>query len=315
MADPDRTPEPDDVVVDEFVEDIVGPSRTYWGDAWGALRRSWLFWLSFGLIAIFVVMAAVPKVFTILEPGPDSPSGLYCDLSNARQPPSGEHWFGTDVQGCDYFVQVVSGARVSMIVALFATVITVGVGVFLGGLAGYYGGWPDSIISRLADGFFALPYLVGAIIVLSALTTQQGRQVWHVTLAIGFLGWPSVVRLYRSTVLQVKSLEYVHAARALGAGDPRILYRHILPNAVAPTLVYSTISMGSVISVEATLSFLGIGLPIDSISWGIMISDASTLIVQSPHLLIFPGLFLVLASLGFVLMGEQLREAFDPRFR
>jgi oligopeptide transport system permease protein len=293
----------------------AGPPRTYWGDAWLILRGRWLFWVSLTLILLFVAMAVVPQLYVLPSPGPDDPSGLFCFLGDARLAPSSEHWFGTDVQGCDYFAQVTHGARVSMMVALFATLITVTVGILLGGLAGYYGGWVDSIVSRLADGFFALPYLVGAIVVLSALTTQEGRKIWHVTVAIGCLGWPAVVRLYRSTVLQVKGLEYVQAARAMGASDTRIIFRHILPNAVAPTLVYSTIGMGSVISVEATLSFLGIGLPINSISWGIMISEAATRIEQSPHLLLFPGLYLVLASLSFVLMGEQLREAFDPRFR
>lgn len=306
-------PDPDQPSGDDG--SLVGPPRTYWGDAWIILRRRPLFWVSLTIIVTFIAMAFVPRLFVWPSPGPDDPSGLFCFLGQARTTPSGEHWFGTDVQGCDYYAQVTHGARVSLIVALFATLITVIVGIFLGGLAGYYGGRIDSVVSRLADGFFALPYLVGAIVVLSALTTQEGREIWHVTVAIGFLGWPAVVRLYRSTVLQIKNLEYVQAARALGASDARILFRHILPNAIAPTLVYTTIGMGAVISVEATLSFLGIGLPIDSISWGIMISEAGTRIEQSPHLLFFPGTYLIVASLGFVLMGEQLREAFDPRFR
>lgn len=293
----------------------VDDPRTFWGDAWRILRRKWLFWVSLSIIVIFIGMALFPGLYVWPSPGPDDPSGLNCFLSDARQPPSSGHWFGTDVQGCDYYAQVTHGARVSLVVALFATLITVVIGITLGSLAGFYGGFLDSLISRMADGFFALPYLVGAILVLSALTSQQGREIWHVTVAIGFLGWPGVVRLYRSTVLQVKNLEYVQAARALGASDLRIMFRHILPNAVAPTLVYTTISMGSVISVEATLSFLGIGLPIDSISWGIMVSEAGERIQNSPHLLLFPGTYLVMASLGFVLMGEQLREAFDPRFR
>ena len=299
----------------ESVASVDVSRHTFWGDAWRILRRRWLFWVSLVIIVTFVAMAIAPGLFVWPSPGPDDPSGLYCFLADARQPPSSEHWFGTDVQGCDYYAQVTHGARVSLVVALFATMITVVVGIVFGSVAGYYGGALDSVISRTADGFFALPYLVGAIIVLSALTTQEGREIWHVTVAIGFLGWPSVVRLYRSTVLQVKGLEYVQAARALGAGDGRIIFRHILPNAIAPTLVYSTISMGGIISVEATLSFLGIGLPIDSISWGIMVSEAGTRIQQSPHLLFFPSAYLILASLGFVLMGEQLREAFDPRFR
>ena len=309
-------PEPPQHEMGAHLSEAVGDPRTFWGDAWRILRRKWLFWISLFFILVFITMAMFPGLYVWPSPGADDPSGLYCILSDSRTSPSlGEHWYGTDIQGCDYFAQVTHGARVSLVVAMFATMITVGLGILLGGLAGFYGGFLDNVISRMADGFFALPYLVGAIIVLSALTTQDGRQTWHVTVAIGSLGWPAVVRLYRSTVLQVKSLEYVQAARALGASDFRILTRHILPNAIAPTLVYSTIGMGSVISVEATLSFLGVGLPIDSISWGIMIAEAGNKIQQSPHLLLAPGAYLVVASLSFVLMGEQLREAFDPRFR
>ncbi len=293
----------------------VDESRTFWRDSWRILRRRWLFWFSLIIIIVFIAMAAFPEAFVAPSPGPDDPSGKFCLLTNDRLAPSAEHWYGTDVQGCDYYAQVTHGARVSLIVALFATLFSVTIGILLGGLAGFYGGWLDAFVSRIADGFFALPYLVGAIIVLSALTTQGSRQIWHVTVAIGSLGWPAVVRLYRSTVLQVKNLEYVQAARALGASDGRIIYRHILPNAIAPTLVYSTIGMGSVIAVEATLSFLGIGLPINSISWGIMLTEAGNRIENTPHLLIFPSIYLIVASLGFVLMGEQLREAFDPRQR
>ena len=315
MTEPIEVPHRLSGGVDALDAERVGERRTFWGDAWRILRRRWLFWVSLFIIVFFVGMAIAPALYVWPSPAPDSPSGLHCFLEQERLPPSSEHWFGTDVQGCDYYAQVTYGARVSLLVALFATMITVTVGIVLGGLAGYYGGFADSLISRTADGFFALPYLVGAILVLSALTSQSGREVWHVALAIGFLGWPAVLRLYRSTVLQVKNLEYVQAARALGASDGRIIFRHILPNAIAPTLVYATIGMGAVISVEATLSFLGIGLPIDSISWGNMINEADTRVLISPHLLLFPGGYLVAASLGFVLMGEQLREAFDPRFR
>ncbi len=292
-------------------------ANTFWGDAWRILKRRKLFWLSAGLIVVFAMMAVVPGLFTAPSPAPQDPGGINCVLSNAEQSPSGEHWFGTDTQGCDYFVQVIHGAKVSMRVALGATLVTVIIGLLLGGVSGYVGGWIDNVITRLADGFFALPYLVGAIIVLSALAGGSRRSEWHVLTAIAFLGWPAVLRLFRSTVLQVKNLEYVQAARAMGASDRRIMMRHIFPNAIAPTLVYSTIGMGAVISIEATLSFLGIGLPLGTISWGIMLQEAQQEAIagQSLHLLIFPTIFLVLASLAFVLLGEELREAFDPRLR
>lgn len=293
----------------------VPQRRTFWGDAWRILRKSPLFWIALVLIIVFVTMAIAPQIYTSFAPGPPSPSGRYCNLADARQPPSAEHWYGTDTQGCDYYTQVTYGAQVSMRVAVGATIVTLAVGLTLGGITGYYGGLTDTVISRLADGFFALPYLVGAIIVLSVIATPTGRTEWHVLIAIAFLSWPGLLRLYRSTVLQVRGLEYVQAARAIGSSDRRIIWRHILPNAVAPVIVYSTVSMGAIIGVEATLSFLGIGLPINSVSWGNMIAAAQGRVQNSPFLIIFPGLYLALASLGFVMMGEQLREALDPRLR
>jgi ABC-type dipeptide/oligopeptide/nickel transport system permease subunit len=299
------------------VEEDMGVRRTFWSDAWRILRRRVLFWVALTLIVLFALMAIWPELFTALSPANPDPSGENCFLADARQSPSSEHWFGTDKQGCDYYVQVIHGAKVSMRVALGATVVTVVIGLLLGGISGFYGGWVDNVLTRVADGFFALPYLVGAIIILSALAGTAQRTEWHVLVAIAFLGWPAILRLFRSTVLQVKSLEYVQAARAMGARNRRILFRHISPNAIAPTLVYATVSMGAVISVEATLSFLGIGLPLGTISWGIMLSTAqqSAIAGRDLHLMIFPSIFLILASLAFVLMGEQMREAFDPRLR
>lgn len=289
--------------------------RTYLRDAWRLLRRRWLFWFAACLIVLFVSMTIVPQVFTAIAPGEGDPSGEFCFLADSRQPPSAEHWFGTDVQGCDYYTQVTYGARISLRVALGATLITLTIGVLLGSLAGYYSGIVDTIISRTIDGFLALPYLVAAIIVLSVLASSSGRNEWHVMAAIGALGWPGVVRLYRSCVLQIKGLEYVQAARALGASDARILSRHVLPNAIAPVLVESTTGMGIVIAVEATLTFFGVGLPLDSASWGIMIAEATGRFENSPHLLLFPGLYLFFGTLGFIVMGELLREALDPRLR
>ncbi len=301
----------------ELLDDDMAIRRTFWGDAWRILRKRFLFWFAAGLIFIFTMMAIVPDLFTWPSPANPDPSGVNCFLENARQSPSSEHWFGTDKQGCDYYVQVIHGAKVSMRVALGATIVTVVIGLLLGGIAGFTGGWVDNLTTRVADGFFALPYLVGAIIILSALAGTSQRSEWDVLIAIAFLGWPAVLRLFRSTVLQVKNLEYVQAARAMGAGDSRILFRHIFPNAVAPTLVYATVGMGAVIAVEATLSFLGIGMPPGTISWGNMLTTAqqSAIAGRDLHLLIFPSVFLVMASLAFVLMGEQLREAFDPRLR
>ncbi len=303
----------------QAADDVVtsGHDRSLTYDAWQILKRRWLFWLGIILVGSFAIMAIFPQLFLFFNPADTDISGSSCNLREGRLAPSSEHWFGTDQQGCDYYVRVIYGAQVSMRVALGATAVTATLGLLLGALAGYYGSWIDTILSRVADGFFALPYLVGAIIILSALSTQGSRSEIDVLIAIAFLGWPAVLRLFRGQVLQVKTMEYVESARALGASDYRILRKHIFPNAIAPVLIYSTIGMGAVISVEATLSFLGIGLPLGTISWGIMINDAQRFVRAGTdiHLLIFPGIFLVLASLGFVVLGEELREAFDPRSR
>jgi len=322
-ARPDATPEEEhELAAERLLSDLdagepEGPRRSLWADAWRILRRRVLFWIAAVLITLFTLMAIAPQLFVWFSPATHSTSGLFCNLADSKEGPSADHWFGTDQQGCDFYIRVIYGARVSMRVALGATVMTVFFGILLGGAAGYYGGKTDTVLSRLADGFFALPYLVGAIIILSALAGGEQRTEWHVLIAIAFLGWPALLRLFRSSVLQTKHLEYIDAARALGASDRRIMTRHILPNAIAPVIVYSTISMGAIISVEATLSFLGIGLPLGTISWGIMINDAQSLTIagQAEHMLIFPSIFLVLISLAFVIMGEELREAFDPRLR
>jgi len=192
------------------------------------------------------------------------------------------------------------------------TVFAVIIAVILGSLAGYYGRFLDTIIARITDIWFAIPTILGGIVILSLL---QERGLWQVSLVLIVLGWPTMLRLLRSAVLSAKEQEYVDAARALGASDFRIITRHILPNAIAPVIVYATITVGVIISAEAALSFLGVGLQLPAISWGLMISVAQTRILQSPHLLLFPGAFLSLTVFSFILMGDALRDALDPKLR
>jgi ABC-type dipeptide/oligopeptide/nickel transport system permease subunit len=276
-----------------------------WSDAWRQLRRNPLFLMAVGIVALFALMAAVPVLFTRVDPRD-------CDLARSLGRPSGAHWFGFDVQGCDYYSRVVHGARVSMTVGL-ATVAGSGLLAVVGGsLAGYYGGLVDALIGRLTDVWFALPTILGALVILSVLGDKGLPQV---TLVLVVMGWPTMLRLMRSSVLATREMDYVAAARALGAGNRRILLRHILPNAIAPVVVYGTIKVGIVIAAEATLSFLGVGLQLPAISWGLMISGAQSRLLSAPHLLLFPGLFLSLTVLAFVLLGDTLRDALDPRLR
>jgi oligopeptide transport system permease protein len=182
----------------------------------------------------------------------------------------------------------------------------------LGSVAGYYGRWVDAVIARITDVWFAIPLILAGIVFLRALGNQG---FWMVSLVLIVFGWPTMLRLLRSTVLSVKETEYVDAARALGASDFRIITRHILPNAMTPVIVYATITVGVVVSVESTLSFLGVGLQLPAISWGLMISVAQTRILGAPHLLFFPGIFLSVTVFSFILMGDALRDALDPKLR
>ena len=276
-----------------------------WSDAWRQLRRNPLFVVPAAVVALFAVMAVAPGLFTRADP-------RACDLSDSLLRPSAGHWFGYDVQGCDYYSRVIHGARVSITIGLATVGCTTALSVLLGSVAGYYGGVADAVVARLTDVWFALPTVLGAIVILSVLGEKGIPQL---VLVLVVFGWPTMTRLMRSSVLSVKGMEYVSAARALGAGDGRILFRHILPNAVAPVVVYATIKVGIVIAAEATLSFLGLGVQLPAISWGLMISGAQTRLLSAPHLLLFPGLFLSLTVLAFVLMGDALRDAFDPRLR
>jgi oligopeptide transport system permease protein len=213
----------------------------------------------------------------------------------------------------------VHGARASILVGTLSTAIVSVVGALLGMLAGFYGGFIDTMISRITDVFFGIPFLLGAILVLTSFPSGAAHSFWvpvlKVVLALSILGWPSIARIMRSTVLQVKTSDYVAAARALGAGTPRILRVHVLPNAVQPVIVYATILLGAFIGSEAALSFLGVGLQPPAVSWGIAISDAQGFVRTSPHMLIFPALFLSLTVLAFIMLGDAVRDALDPKQR
>lgn len=286
--------------------------RSLSSDAWRALRSNPMFWVASVLITVFVVMALFPGLFTNTDP-------REAVLAESRQRPGDGTWFGRDIQGYDIYARCVYGARASILVGLFTTVFTVLLGGFLGTMAGYLGGAWDSVISRVGDVFFAIPLLLGAIIFLVSLpdffNNNYFLSIMKVVLALAFLGWPSLARLMRSSVIQVKPNDYVQAARALGASPMRVVRSHILPNSLAPLIVVATISLGAYISVEATLSFLGIGLQPPAISWGIDISAAIVGLRTTPHMLLFPSLFLSLAVLGFILLGDAVRDALDPKNR
>ncbi len=230
----------------------TGPSRTLAGDAWETLRSSWVFWASLVMITFFVVMAAFPGLFTSVDPAA-------CQAQRARIEPSGSAWFGYDVQGCDIYARTIYGARASIVVGTIATLAAMLIGSSVGIYAGFFGGWVDALLSRLTDIFFAIPLLLGSIIILTSIPTPAGSaffSILKVAFAIAVLAWTSTARVARSSVIQVKQADFVSASRALGASRTWMIRKHIVPNAIAPVIVITTISLGSFIGAEATLSYL-----------------------------------------------------------
>lgn len=289
----------------DAVSDESAPS-SMWGEAWKTLRRRPLFWVSAAIILLAVALAAVPQLFT-------SQSPTTCDLMNSLSGPAPGHPFGYDRQGCDIYARTIYGARASVTVGVFSTVGATLIGGIIGAVAGYLGGWLDSLLSRITDIFFAIPLVLAAIVVMQMF--KEHRTVIVLVLVLAAFGWTQIARITRGAVMSAKNEEYVTAARALGTSKWRILNSHILPNAAAPIIVYATVELGTFIVTEATLSFMGIGLPPSIVSWGGDISQAQASLYSQPMVLFYPALALALTVLSFIMMGDVVRDALDPKAR
>ena len=228
-------------------------------------------------------------------------------------PASAGHPFGYDLQGCDVYTRVVYGTRTSLSVGVLSTLLVVIVGTLIGAVAGFFGGWIDAVLSRITDIFFALPMLLGAIVVLQMFKTS--KSIWKIVLVLTLFGWVGVCRIARSAVLKSKNLEFNTASTALGSTPARNLFRHILPNSLAPIIVIATTSLASYIVAEATLSFLGVGLPTTTVSWGGDISSAQTNLQTDPLVLFYPSAALAITVLAFIMMGDAVKDALDPKSR
>jgi ABC-type dipeptide/oligopeptide/nickel transport system permease subunit len=296
--------------------------NSLWSDAWRDLRRSPIFIGSVLVLLVVVSWAVFPDLWA--TNGKEE-----CVLEESRQPPTwwpfslppgieqGDivpgHPLGTTVLGCDMYSEIIWGARPSMIVGTLVTLFTVIVGTTLGIVSGYFGGWTDTIISRITDIFLGLPFLLGALVFLALLRSQS---IWSVTFVLVVLGWTQLSRIVRGSVLSLKDQDFVDAARAMGASDSRIILRHVLPNVTAPIIVLATLYVGSFIAAEATLTFLGVGLQQPEVSWGITIQEGQNLATAGfSHLLVFPCIALVMTVLSFILLGDKLRDALDPKGR
>ncbi|MEO3792766.1 ABC transporter permease [Nonomuraea sp. B10E15] len=287
-----------------------GKPASLWTDAWYDLRRRPMFIISVIIIFVLLVMSFWPSLFTSIDPF----NARSCDLSTARQGPSPGHLFGRDNLGCDLYSRTIYGARNSIIIGVFTTIVTTLIGSLLGIIAGYKGGAVDAVSSRFTEIFFAIPAILGALLI-AATFRGKANSILLVIVALGVLGWPMTYRIMRAAVITAKSQDFVVAARALGAGAGRIMFRHLLPNSLAPVIVVATINLGGFIAAEAALSFLGVGVLSPDISWGLMIADARNRFLEAPLPLVFPAAFLCVTVLAFIMMGDAVRDALDPKLR
>ncbi|PZG20154.1 ABC transporter permease [Nonomuraea aridisoli] len=287
-----------------------GKPASLWTDAWYDLRRRPTFIISMIIIVVLLVMSIWPSLFTSIDPF----NARSCDLATARQGPSAGHVFGRDNLGCDLYARTVYGARNSIVIGVLTTVLTTVIGGLLGIIAGYRSGIVDTVASRITEIFFAIPSILGALLIAATFRGQY-NSILLVIIALSVLGWPMVYRIMRAAVITAKSQDFVVAAKALGAGSGRIMFRHLLPNSLASVIVVGTINLGNFIAAEAALSFLGVGVQSPDISWGLMIADARNRFLEAPLPLVIPAVFLSITVLAFIMLGDAVRDALDPKLR
>ena len=280
-----------------------------WSDAWRRLRHNPAAIVGFVLVGIFLFVAIFAPVIAPEDPR----SGDLSRLEGVCCPgPSAEHWFGLDQQGRDVFSRVVWGARYSLLIGIVSVAVGLSVGLVFGALAGYFGGWVDSIIMRLTDIMLSVPGLLLAI----GLVAILGQGLWQIMIAVGVTQIPIFARLLRGSILATREADYVLAARSVGVPRRAILAARILPNSISPVIVQGTLALATAIIDVAGLGFLGLG-PQDPATpeWGTMLTDTTRYLQTAPHLALIPGIAIVISVLGFNLIGDGLREALDPRFR
>ena len=257
------------------------------------------------LIAVFVTLALFGPWIAPQDP-------TYIDLPSRLMGPSGAHWFGTDELGRDILSRVIYGARISMLVGSCVVAASLTLGLIFGSIAGYHGGFVDRFLNVIVmNAFMSFPGILLAI----AFVAFLGPGLFNLVLALSIGGWVGYARLVRAQVLAVREREFVEAARALGASDTRIIVRHILPNIIQPVIVQAAIGMAGAILAEATMSFLGLGVPPPTATWGSMLNDGRSHLFDAPHLVLFPAAAVMLAVLSFNFIGDGLRDYLDPRSR
>ncbi len=285
---------------EQSVDQAVGP----WKEAWRNFKKSKSAVVGLCIVSFFVLLAVIGP---FIAPQGHNDQNLILRL----QPPSSEFWFGTDDLGRDIFSRLLHGAQISLTIGLTAVLISAIAGSFLGIIAGYYGRFIDTIISRIFDIMLAFPSILLAIAIVSIL----GPSLRNALIAIAIINIPTFGRLIRSRVLSIKEEEYIHAAKAIGMKNSRILWSHILPNSMTPIIVQGTLAIATAIIEAAALGFLGLGAEPSVPEWGKMLADSRMFLLNAPWAMIFPGVAIMLTVIGFNLMGDGLRDAFDPKMK
>jgi oligopeptide transport system permease protein len=291
-------------------EQIVRPSVGYWADAWRRLKRNKVALLSLILVIVIVLFAIFGPILFKATKGYTYDA---TNLSAVDVRPNADHWFGTDNLGRDLFVRVMYGARYSLIIAVAASLINLVIGVLYGGIAAFVGGKTDNIMMRIIDVLYSIPTQIYVIILMAALKKEGTTGLGTIILAMAISSWVSMARIVRGDILQLKQQEFVLAARALGAPNSRILFRHLIPNAMGSILVTLTLNIPSAIFTEAFLSYIGLGINAPLASLGTLANDASGVLTTAPYQLIFPAGMICLIIFGFNLFGDGLTEALDPK--
>lgn len=288
----------------ETAEDLLTPPISFWQDVWIRFKQN---------IPAFLGLIVLGFLFLFAIIGPHLSGYTYydTDLALKNEPPSSRFWFGSDDLGRDVFTRTWYGARISLFVGTTAALVDLVIGVLWGSIAAFSGKWVDELMMRTADILYGLPYLLVVILLMVVL----GSGLVPIIIAMTIIGWITMARIVRGQILQIKQLEYVQAAEALGASFSRILFKHLIPNAMGPIIVTVTLTIPSAIFVEAFLSFLGLGVQAPMASWGTMASEGLSAMKYYPWRLFFPAFFISLTMLAFNLVGDGLRDALDPRLR
>ena len=286
------------------VPNPVRAARGEFSELWRRLRRNRTAVAGAGVVAVFVLLALAAPYLVPYSP-------IQGNLGDRLQPPSRLHWLGTDELGRDLFSRILYGARISLQIQLVSVLLALAIGVVLGSLGGYLGGYVDHVVMRSMDVLLAFPSIFLALGIIAAL----GTGLFNLMLAAGISSIPAFARIIRASILSLKEREFVEAALALGSGNGRIMFRHLLPNCLAPIIVQSTLRMATVLLTASGLSFLGLGVQPPTPEWGAMLSNARGYLIVAPHVATIPGLAIMIVVVGFNLFGDGLRDTLDPRLR